>query len=147
MTFCGYHPDMAAGLLTFGRGVAISTIEKARLAGRTIDEHVEVELDLLGVLVEEITRAWRTADSQDRERLNSLEASAMLCRSCFLGAKGKVTTGEDLTRHFEATFTEYGSMIRRLEDGFEGCPEGTDISDRTRAGIQAALVQTKAVKA
>jgi hypothetical protein len=139
MTFCGYHPAMSSGLLTFGEGVALSTLLKARAARRGVAEHTQVELEQLAALREELARAERQAPSLEaRRRARVLANLAALCEECFLTAQG-ISTEDAFQEHFSQQFVEFGELIRRLEDAYEGCVPGTSITDRTRVGVEAAV--------
>ena len=142
MTFCGYHPAMSEGLAIFGEGLAKSTLQKARAAGRTVDEHVEIERLQLNELVRQLEAIERSTacvnNPEMRNRIRSLRGLALLCQSCYSGWLGfkDEQNFEDL---FTSQFEELGKDIQALEHGFDNCDEGTSVRDRTEAGIKAVL--------
>jgi hypothetical protein len=139
MTFCGYHPLMSVGLAKFGEGVALSTLSKARAAGRTVPEHVQVELEQLEVLLRHLGEAVAdAADVESRVRAASLKGLADVCHSAFIGAQD-IRNESDFIAHFERHFALCGQLVKSLEDAFEACPDGTSLEKRTEAGVQASL--------
>jgi hypothetical protein len=147
MTFCGYHPSMSAGLLTFGEGVARSTLQKARDAGRDVASHTEVELQQLAVLRDQLVRAESQAATPEAQtRATVLKSLATLCEVCFIGARG-INDEAEFQDFFESRFDEFGELIKRLEDAYEGCLAGTSIEERTKVGVDAAILPTSSVDA
>ncbi len=139
MTFCGYHPAMSAGLAEFGEGVAKSTLLKAEAAGRTIDEHIDVELIQLKALIDELNAVEnRSSESELLANARVLKGLALVCEACFLSGRG-INDVEQFQEHFTAEFAKYGELVKELEDAYEGCAPGTSIKERTKVGVGTAI--------
>lgn len=139
MSFCGYHPAMSEGLAKFGEGVAKSTLQKAELAGRPIEVHIETELVQLDALVSELQAAENQTDNQEAvARARVLKGLALVCQACFQGARG-TSSARLFSDHFATEFARYGEIVKQLEDAYEGCSAGTSIKERTKVGVKAAI--------
>jgi hypothetical protein len=139
MTFCGYHPAMSEGLAEFGKGVAKSTLLKAEAAGRSINDHIGVELEQLKALIQELNAVeTRSGDSELIANARVLKGLAIVCEACFLSGRDINDIGQ-FREHFTAEFARYGVLIKKLEDAYEGCEPGTSINERTKVGVRAAI--------
>lgn len=137
MTFCGYDPLMSIGLEKFGEGVAVSTLRKARTAGRPIHDHITLELEQLRTLIAELMEAeQRLTEPKAQRRATVMRGLALVVESCFSSARG-ITDEKKLREYFVRQFAHYGEMIRTIEDAYERSVLEASISERTKAAVEA----------
>lgn len=137
--FCGYDPNMSAGLSTFGQGIIKSTLQKAKSAGRPISEHIAFELKQLRALIDNLDKAI-PATQNSFSRIKIIKGLALICETCFATAETKrITNDNELQRHFEEFFIFAGDLVRELENASEACPPNTGIDEMARISVYSIV--------
>ena len=134
--FCGYDPSMSVGLSIFGEGIIQSTLLKAKSAGRSISEHIDVEMKQLRALLSNLDRIDpTTVDSSYRRRM--LFGMAYLVEAVFASAKVEgIVDEEEFRKHFTEGFAVAGDLVKKLENICEGLErEGATIDEMARIGV------------